>query len=260
MKFKDYFRPPREIGDLINRLGDPERFFFHNLPLWFLERMERFARLQVEGLEHIPRHGPALMVGNHSGYSGLDAMLLNFEIISRLHRFPRTMLHSFYFQLDWMGEIAERFAFFRPNIKTGLQHLRKKRLVLVFPEAEEGNFKESVKMYQLQNFHPGYVGMAIMAGVPVIPVAVIGAEETHLNFGRLEFLKPYLGFAPPIPVNLLPLPARWKIIFLKPVKLSRYGKKDLRNGSLVEEINHNIRIRIQARINVELAERGILPF
>ncbi len=146
---------------------------------------------------------------------------------------------------------AQKLGFFEANFKNGIEALLKHQLVLLFPEGEQGNFKPSSKAYQLQEFRRGFVRMAIETGCPIIPTLVIGAEETHVNLSQLKLTKYLRGLILPLPLNIIPLPSKWRIIFLKPIILP-YPKSKVSDRELVVEIAEEIQEMMQKRLNEEL--------
>lgn len=213
--------------------------------------------LEIEGLENIPTKGPAIIAPNHSGILGWDAIILLHEIFIHKKRMPRSMVHPFWASHPIMEDIIKRFGFFRRDFKKALQILKRNKLMLIFPEAENGNFKPTIKMYQLVDFNPGFAALSILSGAPIIPVAIIGAEENYINLGTIDWFEKKYGFKIPIPLNLLPLKSKWKIKIMKPISLKKYGKKDLKNDKFLHEVSQNIRFRIQATIHKELVRKGI---
>jgi hypothetical protein len=93
-----------------------------------------------------------------------------------------------------------------------------------------------------------------------VPVVVIGAEETNINLSSIPISKALKGTIIPIPLNVIPLPAKWKIIFLPRVNMSKYSAKDAANSELVHSISENVKKMIQDRINDELARREWIYF
>ena len=88
----------------------------------------------------------------------------------------------------------------------------------------------------------------------------MGAEENFVNLGTIDWFEDKIGAKIPIPLNLLPIPAKWKIKFLKPISLAKYNRKDAKNEKFLIEVTQNIRFRIQATIHKELVSRGIFKF
>jgi len=95
--------------------------------------------------------------------------------------------------------------------------------------------------------------MAIETGAPIVPVIVIGAEETHINLAKMKFTK-YINFILPLPLNVIPLPARWKIKFLNPYPIN-YTQEDLKDEYTIQKINAELRQHMQKELNKELKAR-----
>jgi 1-acyl-sn-glycerol-3-phosphate acyltransferase len=241
--------------------GKPLEYrLLRGVPHAFLDWLRGYTHLETEGLENIPAHGPVLVCPNHSGVLGWDALAVQNEIIKFRKRIPRTMTHNFWHEHDVFRYLSDRLGFIPADFKRAIRVLRRNNLLLIFPEAEAGNFKPSTQMYQLQNFNPGFVSLALMAGAPIVPTCVIGAEESHLNLGTIDWTEKYLGAKIPLPLNLIPLPVRWKLIFMKPIYLTKYDRRDAKNIEFLEEVAENVRMRIQQRINKELVRRGVFNF
>jgi 1-acyl-sn-glycerol-3-phosphate acyltransferase len=231
-----------------------ERLLFRVMPRFMMEVIRKYLRLEVEGLENIPKTGRALLTPNHSGYSGFDALLLGHEIFHRGHRVPRILTHPLWFITEHTSIPANKLGFFEATTKNGLNLLNKNNLVVLFPEGEKGNFKATKHRYRLQEFKRGFVRMALQTQSPIIPVVVIGAEETHINLKQLKFTKYLFGSVFPLPLNIIPLPAKWKIKFMEPIHLP-FNKEAANDSDLVHEIATDIQDKMQEEINKELAKR-----
>jgi 1-acyl-sn-glycerol-3-phosphate acyltransferase len=246
-----------EPEELIRRLvsSDRETVVYKILPHFFGELMKTYFRVQVEGGEHIPKRGRALIVPNHSGVSGMDAMVLHHEIARASGRFPRVLTHHLWFLNKTTAIPATRLGFVEATTDNGLKFLQRQQLVVLFPEGEYGNFKPTSKAYSLQEFKRGFIRMALQTGAPIVPVLVLGAEETHINLSRLKLSKFLRGVVLPLPLNLIPLPSKWKIIFMEPVHLP-YGAEAADDRELVRDLAEDLRERMQERLNEELSRRG----
>ncbi len=228
-------------------------------PRFLMEVMRKYFRLQVEGLENIPLYGPALITPNHSGYAGFDAMMLAYEIFKETGRTPKVLTHHLWFLSETTAVPANRLGFIEASTENGLKELKKKHLVILFPEGEQGNFKASSEAYQLQEFRRGFIRMALKTGAPIVPTMVIGAEETHINLKKLKFSKFLRGTVLPLPLNVLPLPAKWKIKFLPPIELP-YKASAAEDRKLVQELASDVRYDIQQAIKKELSNRNSIFF
>jgi 1-acyl-sn-glycerol-3-phosphate acyltransferase len=145
------------------------------------------------------------------------------------------------------------------------------QLALVFPEGQKGSRKLFWQRYRLRRFgRGGFVRTAIRAGVPIVPVAVVGAEEAMPIFAHVPLLQRVTGLIY-FPINhafphfglaaaAMYLPAKFKIRFLEPVDLSRYGPEDAGDVALVQSLAEDIRGRIQQELDRLLNERKSVWF
>ena len=111
---------------------------------------------------------------------------------------------------------------------------------------------------------------AMRAGVPIVPIAVVGAEEAMPIFAHVPLLQRLTGLIY-FPINhafphfgaaagMMYLPAKFKIRFLEPVELSGYGPEDADDVALVQSLAEEIRARIQAELNTLLSSRKTVWF
>ncbi len=249
----NFFRKPNEkIFNLRNLERDI--LLYRVLPRWIMELVRKYFRLEIEGLEHIPKKGAAIVTPNHSGYMGIDAALLAHILTQEARRIPRVLTHHFWFLTKTTALPAQKMGFTEATFSNGIKELRKKNLIVVFPEGEAGNFKPTQKMYELQEFRRGFVRMALETGAPIIPCIVIGAEESQINLKELKLTKFLKGLVIPLPLNVIPLPVKWKIKFLKPIRLP-YGPKAIGNTELIHEICEEIQEKMQTAMHKELKKR-----
>lgn len=258
---REFFKTPDLKAALEKAfIKGPDNLFLHALPRFIGDKLRDFTMLQTEGLEHVPRSGRVMIVPNHSGLLGWDASVLQNEILREKKRIPRMMAHAFWESQPFLKMMSRRMGLITTDFKLAVKTLKKNKLLIIFPEAEHGNFKPSHKMYQLANFNPGFVALSLMTQTPIVPVAILGAEENYINIGTIDWFEDQIGAKIPIPLNLLPLPSKWKIKFLKPISLDKYSRKDVKNEKFLIEVAANVRFRIQAAIHKELVTRGIFKF
>lgn len=238
---------------------DSNAMLYKAIPHFFMELMKKYFRISIEGIENLPKEGPVLITPNHSGFSGLDAMLISYLIHEHTARTAWVLTHHFWFLTKATSVPAHKLGFIEATKNNGVKYLKKKQVVVLFPEGEFGNFKPSTKAYRLQEFKRGFVRMALETQTPIVPTIVIGAEETNINLKKLEFSKFLRGVVLPLPLNFLPLPAKWKIKFLEPVKLP-YKPEASNDKELVYEIANDIRGKMQAAISEELHKRDSIYF
>ena len=244
--------------DILKKLNH-ESFYFKTIPIYFLTLLKNYFRLQIEGLENIPKKGSVLITPNHSGFSGIDALLLNYVLVNEAKRLPRVLTHKFWFGTKISSAVFQKLGFFEATYDNGKTYLNRKNAVVLFPEGEQGNFKPSQKMYQLQEFKRGFVRLAIETDSPIVPALIIGAEESNFTLSQFHLNHFLKGITLPLPINLIPLPAKWKIKFLDPIYLP-YDKSALENAELIHEITSDIEDLMQRKINEELKKRSSVYF
>jgi 1-acyl-sn-glycerol-3-phosphate acyltransferase len=256
----DWGRSERVEGLLDRTLVE---FFYR---LWF--------RCEVQGIENVPDEGGALLVSNHSGALPPDAPMIA-KAIKEEHAHPRpvhlTVEHffkgypGFSMLLPKVGAVPAHPA----NVHRLLYDER--QLVLVFPEGRKGSEKLYKDRYRLRRFgRGGFVEAAMRARAPIVPIAVLGAEEAMPIFAHVPALQRLTGLIY-FPVNhafpqfglaaaLMYMPAKFKIRFMEPVDLSRYGAEDAEDLALVQEIGEQVRTRIQLELDEMRASRRSVWF
>lgn len=254
----NFFKKPQEkifnLADL-----DRDTLIYRVLPRFLLEILRKYFRIKVEGVENIPKKGAAIIAPNHSGYSGFDAVLLGHIIQQEAKRIPRVLTHHFWFLTETTAIPAQKMGFTEATYENGINTLKKNNLIILFPEGEHGNFKPTSKMYQLQEFKRGFIRMAIERQCPIIPTIIIGAEETHINLSKLKLTKFLKGYVLPLPLNVIPLPVKWKIKFLEPIELP-YKPDSVNDQDLMHEIAQEIQEKMQEAIKKEIRKRDSVFF
>lgn len=233
---------------------DRDTLIYRVLPKLILEIIRKYLRVEVVGIENIPKRGRVLIAPNHSGYSGFDAMILAHIIFNEAKRIPRVLTHHFWFLTKTTSIPAQKLGFTEATYQNGVATLKKNNVMILFPEGELGNFKPTSQMYELQEFKRGFIRMALETNSPIVPTIIIGAEETHINLHQLKFSKFLKGVVLPLPLNIIPLPVKWKIIFMPPIHLP-YGIEAMEDRELVHEIAQDIQEQMQETLAQELKKR-----
>lgn len=232
-----------------------EDLAFRLVPFFTLEVIRRYLRVEVEGSENIPDRGRAIVISNHSGYSGFDAVMLQNEIRRLKRRTARMVAHKLWFFGRPVRVVSGKMGLIEADMNHCLEYLRKEELLILFPEGEAGNFKTSDRRYRLQEFKRGFVRLAMITGSPIVPSVVIGAEETHINLSQIRFTKYLIGTVVPVPLNVIPLPVKWKIKFLPPVRLDGYSPADAMDRRKVYQVTREVRHILQKALIQELRLR-----
>jgi 1-acyl-sn-glycerol-3-phosphate acyltransferase len=215
-------------------------------------------RVDVEGIEHVPSVGGALLVSNHGGALPPDAAMIA-KAIKEEHARPRPLhltVEHFFKGYPWLAMLVPKIGGV-PAHPANVHRLLydEEQLVLVFPEGAKGTEKLYKDRYRLRRFgRGGFVEAALRARAPIVPVAVIGAEEAQPIFAHLP-LKRLTGllYAPLAP--LVYLPAKFRIRFLEPIPTDVYGERPWEDAGLVQTVAEDVRGRIQEELYDMLAQR-----
>lgn len=221
-----------------------------------------YFRVQGHGTHHIPQHGAAILAANHSGLIPVDAAMIitNVVLSTDPPRMPRAVGDVFIPLLPIIGTVFARVGMVSGNRQNFGYLLDSGELVLVFPEGTPGIGKGFRKRYQLQDWRVGHAELAIRHRVPVVPVAVIGAEEAWPQLTRIDrfhgFGAPFL----PVPATPLPLPVRHHIHYGEPLRLhERWAPEQADDPEVTEEAAGEVKRAVQALIAQGLRVRkGLL--
>lgn len=229
--------------------------------LWF--------RCEVEGVENVPSEGGALLVSNHAGALPPDAAMIT-KAIKEEHPHPRLvrpLVENFFKGYPGFAMLTAKVGCV-PAHPANVQRLLhdEQQLALVFPEGRKGSEKLYKDRYRLRRFgRGGFVESAMRARVPIVPIAVVGAEEAQPIFAHVSALQrltkliyfpitptfPWLG---PLALGAF-LPAKFQIRFLEPVRTDDLGEAPWEDQSLVQEVAQDIRAQIQEELLDMLGKR-----
>ena len=156
---------------------------------------KHWFRVEWDGLEKIPTTGGALLVANHAGAIPSDAPVIMHGIEEELGRPVYGLADYFFREAPWIGTMWARVGGVPAHPDNAVRILRDQgELVLVFPEGTKGPSKTYTDRYRLRRFgRGGFIEIAMRAGVPVIPIAVVGAEESMPILFRAPRLAKLLG-------------------------------------------------------------------
>lgn len=233
----------------------------------------RWFRVEWDGLEHIPREGGALLVGNHAGAIPSDAPVIMHGIETELGRPVYGMADNLFRALPVVGTLWSRTGGLPAHPDNAYRLLHDEhQLALAFPEGTKATGKLVRERYQLRRFgRGGFVEIAMRAGVPIIPLAIVGNEEAMPIVYKNAFLAKLLNI-PYFPVTanqfvfgpvlglVLPLPAKFRIRVLPPVHLDVAPNQERYNRSIVMDQSDRIRSSIQGAVHDLLRDRRSVWF
>jgi 1-acyl-sn-glycerol-3-phosphate acyltransferase len=257
----------RLTGDyVVDDFGFDEDLTDHVLIPMMRPLFEKWFRVEVRGLEHVPDVGGALVVANHSGTIALDAVMTQVALRDRhpAHRHLRMLGADLVFQTPFVSEVARKAGHTLACMPDAQRLLERGELVGVWPEGFKGIGKPYSERYKLQRFgRGGFVSAALRAGVPIIPTAIVGAEETYPMLGNIAPVArllglPYFPMTPTFPwlgpLGLVPLPSRWIIEFGAPVPTDQLVDQ-ADDPMAVLELTDAVRERIQQSLYRLLVQR-----
>jgi 1-acyl-sn-glycerol-3-phosphate acyltransferase len=246
------------MRSVVRRLYDPVYRY------WF--------RVEWEGLEKIPHHGGALLIANHAGAIPSDAPAIMHGIEEELGRPVYGLADYFFRTIPVVGTMWSRTGGVPAHPDNAYRLLHDQhQLALVFPEGTKATSKTYADRYRLRRFgRGGFVEIAMKAGVPVIPIAVVGAEESmpivfRLNTVAKALKLPYF----PVTVNALLMgpigyvtyfPVKMKFRVLDPITFDVEPGLERYSRSRVMDEAENIRARLQDALHDMLRERRSIWF
>ena len=241
--------------------------------------VDRYFRLHVEGETALPAAGRVIFVANHGGALPWDVIVL-LQAITRAvdhvaaadgdgaaRRVIRPLVEDPVIATPFLGTLMSRLGCVRASQENATRLLERNQAVLVFPEGMQGLGKAWGRRHQLQRFgRGGFVRLAVRTNSVLVPVAVVGGEETAPLIAKVAALKgllpdlvPYLPITPLFPLlgpaGLLPLPARWRVRFGAPVD-ARGLVKDEGDAVAINGVAADIRERLQRDVAELVEARG----
>jgi 1-acyl-sn-glycerol-3-phosphate acyltransferase len=229
---------------------------------------ENYFRVRTLGIERIPDEGPAVLIANHSGTVALDAVMVQYAV-ARKHpsrRAVRNIGADLVYRLPFVGPLARKTGNAVACPDDAYELLSRGELLGIFPEGFKGVGKGWRERYKLQRFgRAGFMEIALRAQVPIIPIAIVGAEEAYPMIGNATLLArmlglPYFPITPTFPLlgplGLVPLPSRWFIEFGHPIPTDEYSEDAADDAMLVFDLADRVRDTIQQMLYRNLNARG----
>jgi 1-acyl-sn-glycerol-3-phosphate acyltransferase len=216
-------------------------------------------RVEVQGIENVPREGGALLAANRAGALPADSLMVA-RAIKQEHPHGRLLHVATEHQLSGvpaLGTLVTKLGGVLAHPANVHRLLfDEHQLVLLFPEGPAGARKSIRERYRLRGFGDGaFVESAMRARAPIVPVAVLGGEEALPIIARIGLMGPLTARARVPIFSALPLPAKFKIRFLEPVATDSLGSAPWRDRALVQAVSGDIRALIQENLLEMVAHR-----
>ena len=220
-----------------------------------------YFRVKTYGVENLPVDGRAMLIANHSGQLPYDGAVIALSALldAPSPRMIRSMVERWVSTLPFASVFMARCGQVLGTPENCRTLLDQEELLLVFPEGAKGISKTYDKRYQLQRFGHGFMRLALEKKAPIIPVAVIGAEEQAPSFYNWRWMAKQLG-APALPITpffpwlgplgLLPMPVQYHVHFGKPLSFEGNPNDDGGTiGRMVKRVKNEVRELIHTGLN-----------
>ncbi len=215
---------------------------------------EDFYKVEAFGLENIPQNGRCLIIPNHSGQLPFDGMLVGYAMLTNPHgpRAPKAMVEHFLPAVPFMGNwLNSRGAVIGDPVNCE-RMLDKEEAIVVFPEGVRGSNKLYKDRYQLKRFGNGFMHLAMKHDAPIIPVGIVGMEETIRSYADIKPLAKLLGM--PVAPLVIPFifPSKVYIYFGKPI----YFANDVHKEEDIQDRVNIVKKEIDALLKEGLEKRA----
>jgi 1-acyl-sn-glycerol-3-phosphate acyltransferase len=219
-------------------------------------------RAEAHGVENLPS-GRVLLISNHGGQIAMDAAMIGTALILEAEppRIVRGMGEYWLPTVPFVSTLMHRTGSVVGTRHNCIQLLERGEAVIAFPEGIRGMNKTIWERYQLQEFGQGFVRLALETRTPVVPIAVIGAEEQYPSIANLRGVGRLFGM-PAFPVTPtwpllglaggIPLPTKYRIYFGEPIYFDGNPNDE---DEVVGEKVELVKARIAAMIAKGLAAR-----
>lgn len=214
---------------------------------------EKYFRVEVVGLENIPPEGRLLIIGNHSGQLPIDGFLLGYALLTNPHapRACKSMMERFVPTVPFISSLFAEIGGAVGDPINAARMLEAEEAIIVFPEGSRGISKPFRKRYQLQKFGTGFMHLAVNHDTPIIPVGIVGCEESIISLGNPRRLADRLNL-PAAPL-LIPavLPTKVVIHIGEPM----YFERAVDREDIMQDYVRDVKREIDRLINLGLKKR-----
>ena len=216
-----------------------------------------YFRVQTHGIEQVPP-GRVMLVSNHSGQLPIDGAMIAMALLleGEPPRVVRAMVERWAPTLPFVEPFFARVVQVVGTTENCRRLLAAGETIMVFPEGTRGLNKTYDKRYRLQEFGTGFMRIALETQTPIVPVAVVGAEEQAPAFFDFKPVARVLGF-PALPVTPtllpLPLPVKYHLWFGAPMRFS--GNPEDEDGELEHQVSE-VKRAIEGLLDRGLAARA----
>lgn len=217
----------------------------------------RYWRVEVKGLNQLPRTGRAVLVGVHRGFMPWDAVMALHLIARELGRYPRFLIHPGLIKFPFLFNFHTKLGGIIACQENADYVLERDEMLAIYPEGIRGAFALYRDAYRLGKFgRDEYVKMALRNRAPIIPFVTIGSAEIFPIIGKINWgwwkrhtEWPFFPLTPTWPLLPLPLPSKWHTQFLAPIHIEhRYPPEAADDAATVRAISQEVRGKLEEAI------------
>ncbi len=230
-------------------------------------------RVESTGAENVPETGPVLVTPNHSGVLPIDAIMIGVDMVAKMEhpRTVRAVVDHFAGLLPFINTTCYRCGGIIGARRNFEELLSRGELVMVFPEGHKGTGKKFSERYRLRPFNVGFMELSLLYKAPIVPAAVVGAEEQYPFMVDMKPLArllnfPYFPVTPLLallgPLGALPLPTKYYIYYGEPLHFYRdHPPETVKDPATIRGLVEQVREKVQELIDRGLRERkGVFGF
>ncbi len=234
---------------------------------------KHWFRVESHGVENVPLEGPVLITPNHSGVLPIDGAMIGVDLVKKMEipRVMRAVVDNFAGFLPFVNTLFYRWGQIIGARRNFEELLRQGEMVLVFPEGHKGTGKPYKERYKLTRFNVGFMELSLLNKTPIVPTAVIGAEEQYPYMVDLKSVArllnfPYLPVTPLLlflgPLGMIPLPTKYIIHYGEPLHFYRdYPPETVKDPETIYGLVDTVKTRVQELLDQGLRERkGVFGF
>ncbi len=228
---------------------------------------EKYFRVESTGIENIPTKGRVILASNHSGGIPIDGAMIIMDVATKMNppRLVRAIVDNFAAAMPFVGLFFYRVGQVVGHRKNFEVLLQNEEAILVFPGGTKDIGRLFKERYNPARFNVGFIELSLIYKAPIVPVAVVGAEEQLPVLYKWEKLGQIFG-SPYFPVtpqfflygggpltNFIPFPSKYHIYYGEPLEYYKYFSEDtVENPEMVQTLAADVRSKV-----VELIQRGL---
>jgi 1-acyl-sn-glycerol-3-phosphate acyltransferase len=148
-----------------------------------------YFHASLDGQEHIPRQGGALIVSNHA-LLAIDSVVLGALLVRDFGRNPRFLVDRKIWQIPGLRQAISAVGGLAGEPHAAAELLKQGELVIVYPGGVDDSLKAVHERYQLKwKARAGFAKVALVAHTPIVPVVGLGIDEMYSVLAR----EPWIG-------------------------------------------------------------------